>query len=146
MTEGTGPDERRIPFGVWAVAILSIVLWSLLLLDATGIRPSNSQTLLAQALGTNRFLDWFFGGVAVVGIAGAIALLRLRPIGFVVTVILAGFGLVNALASQVLGYGDDLRLGLVVLAVLYLNQPSVRAVFGRDDTADRTVTRGAEGE
>ncbi len=146
MTEGSGPDQRRVPFGVWAVAILSIVLWCLVLLDATGIRPSNSETVLAEALGTNRALDWFFGGVAVLGIAGAIALVRLMPIGFVITVILAGFGLLNALASQFVGHGDDLRLGVVVVAVLYLNQPSVRAVFGRGDDPDRTVPRGAEGE
>ena len=146
MTQGVGPEERRIPFGIWAVAILTILLWTIALLDATGIRPSNSDTILADAVGTNRALDWIVGGLAVIGIAGAVALLRLLPIGFVVTVVLAGVGLLNALASELVGKGDDLRLGLVVAAVLYLNQPAVRAVFGRDDVPDRTVPRGAEGE
>jgi hypothetical protein len=140
------PGDRRIPFGVWAVAILSITLWILLILDAAGIRPSNSDTIIAQASGTSRVLNWILGGVAVIGIAAAIALLRLMTIGYVVTIVLAGLGLLNAIASQFVGHGDDIRLGLLVAAVLYLNQPAVRAVFGRSDVADRAVPRGAEGE
>ena len=146
MIDGVEPEERRVPFGIWAVAILVTLLWILVILDATGIRPSNSNTILADAVGTNRILDWIAGGIAVVGIAGAIALIRLKPIGFVITVVLAGIGLFNTLASEFVGKGDDLRLGVIVLAVLYLNQPAVRAVFGRADDPDRTVPRGAEGE
>jgi hypothetical protein len=146
VIDGVGPEERRVPFGIWAVAILVTLLWIIVILDATGIRPSNSNTILADAVGTNAALNWIAGGIAVVGIAGAIALIRLKPIGFVITVVLAGIGLFNTLASELVGKGDDLRLGLIVLAVLYLNQPSVRAVFGRADDPDRTVPRGAEGE
>ena len=146
MIDRVEPEERRVPFGIWAVAILVTLLWILVILDATGIRPSNSNTILADAVGTNRILDWIAGGIAVVGIAGAIALIRLKPIGFVITVVLAGIGLFNTLASDLVGKGDDLRLGVIVLAVLYLNQPAVRAVFGRADGPDRTVPRGAEGE
>ena len=140
------PDGRRVPFGVWAVAIFVILLWLLVLLDATGIRPSNSNTLMANAVGANRALNWIAGGIAVVGIAGAIALVRLMPIGYVITVILAGLGLFNTLASTLAGQGDDLRLAVIVVAVLYLNQPTVRAVFGRAGSSDRAVPRGAEGE
>jgi hypothetical protein len=146
MTLVEGPGDRRIPFGVWAVAILSITLSILLLLDATGIRPSNSNTILAQTAGTSRFLDWIIGGVAVVGIAAAIALLRLLTIGYIVTIVLAGVGLLNAIASQLVGRGDDVRLALLVAVVLYLNQPAVRALFGRGEVADQGVPRGAEGE
>jgi hypothetical protein len=144
MTQEVG--DRRIPFGVWAVAILSIVLSILLLLDAAGIRPSNSNTILAQASGTSRLLDPILIGVAVTGIVAAVALLRLLTIGYVVTIVLAGLGLLNAIASQFVGRGDDLRLALLVAVVLYLNQPAVRALFGRGEVADRGVPRGAEGE
>ncbi len=146
MIDGEELGERRVPFGVWAVAILVILLWIIALLDATGIRPSNSNTILADAVGTSPVLNWITGGIAIVGIIGAIALIRLKPIGFVITVVLAGIGLFNTLASELVGKGDDLRLVIIVLAVLYLNQPAVRAVFGRADDPDRTVPRGAEGE
>jgi hypothetical protein len=146
MTQGAEPRERRVPFGIWAVAILTVALSILLLLDAAGIRPSNSNTILARATGTARFLDWIVGGIAVVGIAAAVALVRLMPIGYVLTIVLAGVGLLNAIASQLVGLGDDLRLGLLVVVVLYLNQPEVRAVFGRGDVGERAVPRGAEGE
>ena len=93
-------------------------------------------------------LNWIVGGIAVVGIAGAIALIRLMPIGYVITVILAGLGLFNTLASTLAGQGDDLRLAVSVVAVLYLNQPAVRAVFGRGKRAQpaskNDVQRGAE--
>ena len=146
MIEEELPEGRRVPFGVWVVALFAILLWTLVLLDATGIRHSNSNTLLADAIGANRALNWIVGGIAVVGIAGAIALIRLMPIGYVITVILAGLGLFNTLASTFAGQGDDLRLAVSVVAVLYLNQPAVRAVFGRGDASDRAVPRGAEGE
>lgn len=141
------PTRRRAPFGVWAVAILSIVLWSLLLLDLTGIRTSASHTLIYQALGANRAVDVVVGVIAILGIVSAVAMLRLIPAGFVATIVLAGVGLVNALASQFAGQGDDLRLALVVGAVLYLNQPAVRAAFGRGEPGPSAPTpRGAEGE
>ena len=146
MAEGEELDERRVPFGIWAVAILVTLLWIIVLLDATGIRPSNSNTILADAVGMSPALNWIAGGIAIVGIVGAVALIRLKPIGFVITVVLAGIVLFNTLASELVGRGDDLRLLLIVLAVLYLNQPAVRAVFGRADEPDRAVPRGAEGE
>ena len=146
MIDGVEPEEQRVPFGIWVVAVLVIILWVLVLLDATGIRPSNSNTVLADAIGTNKLLDWIAGGLAILGIVGAIALVRLKPIGFVLTVVLASIGLFNTLASQFQGKGDDLRLGIIVVAVLYLNQPTVRAIFGRPDDPDRAVPRGAEGE
>ena len=110
MAEGEELDERRVPFGIWAVAILVTLLWIIVLLDATGIRPSNSNTILADAVGTSPALNWIAGGIAIVGIVGAVALIRLKPIGFVITVVLAGIGLFNTLASELVGKGDDLRL------------------------------------
>ena len=112
MIDGVEAEEQRVPFGIWVVAVLVITLWVLVLLDATGIRPSNSNTVLADAIGTNKLLDWIAGGLAILGIIGAIALVRLKPIGFVLTVILASIGLFNTLASQFQGKGDDLRLAV----------------------------------
>jgi len=138
---------RRIPFGVWVVAILEIVLAGILFLDATGIRPSNSSSIIAQLGGQGGPVSWVIAGVGVVGVLAAVALLRLRPIGFVATTLLAGTGLLNELGSRLSGHADDLRLVILVVVVLYLNQPAVRAVFGRDDPAERAPTpRGAEGE
>ena len=146
MTQIDGPGDLRIPFGVWAVAVLSIALWILLLLDAAGIRPSNSNTIIAQASGTSRLLDWIVGGIAVVGIAAAIALLRLRTIGYVVTIVLAGLGLLNAIASQLVGRGDDLRLALLVAAVCTSISPPSAPCSAVSTTPTGGVLRGAEGE
>ena len=147
MTEGVGPAKRRVPFGVWVVAALTVLLSLLLLLDATGIRPSNSTSVLMQLGGQGGLLSWVIGGTAIVGFAAAVALVRLWPIGLVGTLLLAGVGLLNELGSRFTGHADDVRLVILVVAVLYLNTRSVREAFGQDEPArGPTTARGAEGE
>lgn len=61
--------------------------------------------------------------------------------------LVAGLGLLNELGSALAGRSDDLRLFILVVAVVYLNTRPVREAFGRDDPSTRKVTaRGAEGE
>jgi hypothetical protein len=138
---------RRVPFGVWVAAILEALLFSLLLLDAAGIRESSSSSIIATLSGQGGVASVLIGGVAVVGIASAVALVRLLPVGLIVTTLLAGLGLVNELGSRLEGHSDDLRLAILVAIVLYLNQPAVREAFGQDDPSSRAATpRGSEGE
>ena len=147
MTEEVGPEKRRVPFGVWVVAALTVLLSLLLLLDATGIRPSNSTSVLMQLGGQGGPLSWIIGGAAIVGFAAAVALVRLHPIGLVATLLLAGLGLLNELGSRFNGHADDVRLVILVVAVLYLNTRSVREAFGQDESyRGPTTARGAEGE
>jgi hypothetical protein len=139
--------RRRVPFGVWVVAILTVVLSVLLFLDASGIRPSSSTSILMRLGGQGGPVSWVIAGVAVVGVLLAIALIRLSPIGLVGTTLLAGVALLNELGSRFTDHADDLRLVILVVTVLYLNTRSVREVFDRGDGRGHTVTvRGAEGE
>ncbi len=136
-----------MPFGVWVAAILEAFLFSLLLLDAVGIRTSSSSSIIATLSGQGGVVSVLIAGVAIVGIASAVALVRLLPIGLVATTLLAGIGLVNELGSRLEGHSDDLRLAILVAIVLYLNQPAVREAFGQDDPKSRAATpRGSEGE
>lgn len=136
-----------MPFGVWVAAILEALLFSLLLLDAAGIRESSSSSIIATLSGQGGVASVLIGGVAVVGIASAVALVRLLPIGLIATTLLAGLGLVNELGSRLEGHSDDLRLAILVAIVLYLNQPAVREAFGQDHASSPAPTpRGSEGE
>ncbi len=140
-------EQRRVPFGVWIVAILTIVLSTIRILSVYGIGPPGSDTILSDLVEQYRI----FGAISVVlgilGIVGAIGLLRLMPAGFVIVLLVAGISLLNELLSTLAGRSDDLRLFIVVVAVVYLNTRPVREAFGRDDPSTRTMTaRGAEGE
>jgi len=136
-----------VPFGVWVAAILEAFLFGLLLLDAAGIRASSSSSIIATLSGQGGVISFLIAGVAIVGMASAVALVRLLPIGLIATGLLAGLGLVNELGSRLDGHSDDLRLAVLVAIVLYLNQPAVREAFGQDDASSRAPTpRGSEGE
>jgi hypothetical protein len=140
-------SRPRVPFGVLVVAIFEVAMAVLLFLDATGVRPSTSSSIIASFGGQGDAVSWILAGLAVVGGASAIALFRLLPVGLVATTLLAGFGLLNELGSRLGGHADDARLAILVVIVLYLNQPAVREAFGQDDPAARRPTlRGAEGE
>jgi hypothetical protein len=147
MTEEVGPGKRRVPFGVWVVAGLTVLLSLLLLLDATGIRPSNSTSILMQLGGQGGPVSWVIAGTAIVGFVLAVALVRLLPIGLVGTLLLAGIALLNELGSRLSGHADDVRLLILVVAVLYLNTRPVRDAFGQNEASrGPTTARGAEGE
>jgi hypothetical protein len=136
-----------VPFGVWVAAFMEIFLSTILLLDATGIRPSNSSSILVTLGGEGGILSWLIAGLAVIGIASAVALARLYPIGLVATTLIAGGGLVNEFGSRLLGHSDDLRLAILVVIVLYLNMPAVREAFGHQGASVRVpTTLGSEGE
>jgi hypothetical protein len=138
---------RPLPFGVWVAAVLEAVLFIVLFLDAIGIRPSNSSSIVATLGGQGGVISVLIAGLAIVGVAAAFALIRLLPIGLVATTLLAGFALVNELGSRLAGQSDDLRLLFLVAIVLYLNQPAVREAFGRNDPPSPPPTlRASEGE
>lgn len=135
-----------MPFGVWVAAVVEAVLFTLLFLDALGIRALNSTSIVATLGGQGRIVSILIAGLSIVGVASAVALVRLLPIGLVATTLLAGVGLVNELGSRLAGHSDDLRLAFLVVIVLYLNQPAVREAFGRDPPPPVPTPRGSEGE
>ncbi len=140
-------QARRLPFGVWVAGVLEAVLFIVLFLDAVGIRPANSSSIVATLGGQGGVISVLIAGLAIVGVASAFALIRLLPIGLVATTLLAGFALVNELGSRLAGHSDDLRLAFLVIIILYLNQPAVREAFGRNrPPSPAPIPRASEGE
>ena len=138
---------RRVPFGVWVVAILTVVLSAIRILDYFGIGPHRNETILSELAGQYRIVGQLSVLLGILGIVGAIGLIRLKPAGFVLVLLVAGLSLLNELVSTLSGQSDDLRLFFLVVAVIYLNTRPVREAYGRDDPSTRATTaRGAEGE
>ena len=140
-------ELQRVPFGVWVVAILTVVLSSLRVLGVYGIGPQMNDTILNELADQYRIVGAVSVVFGILGIAGAVGLIRLMPAGFVLVLLVAGLSLLNELVSTLAGRNDDLRLFILVVAVIYLNTRPVREAFGRDDPSTRAMTaRGAEGE
>lgn len=141
------PEHRRVPFGVWVVAALTVILSTIRILAVAGIGPAANDTVFSALSEQFRIIGAISVVLGIAGIVGAIGLVRLMPAGFVTVLLVAGIGLLNELGSALAGRSDDLRLFIMVVAVVYLNTRPVREAFGRDDPSSRAVTaRGAEGE
>jgi hypothetical protein len=132
---------------VWVVAALTFVLSGLRILAVAGIGPAANDTVLTDLAAQYRIVGAVTIVLGILGIVGAVALVRLIPAGFVIVLLVAGVSLLNELGSTLSGRSDDLRLFIIVVAVVYLNTRPVREAFGRYDSSTRTLTaRGAEGE
>ena len=116
---------RRIPFGIWAVALLRVVDAAAIAAIAVGWRafpmpwlpgPLTDPRLIAVV-----GLGW--AGAAVAGVAG---LLLLRSWGWVLTMVMVGVGLAFSLLRWAAGTPDDPELLLLVITAFYLNQRSAR--------------------
>ena len=84
-----------------------------------------------------RAVDLVLAGAIILGVVG---LLSFRRWGWVLTMVIVGFGLLVELIRVAIGQPDHLGLLLLVISAFYLNQRSVRAMAGRQSrstTADR---------
>ena len=138
------PAPRRRPFAVTALAGLQLISATYFALAATVlvVDPTAREALsgafetlglrsgaLADAEGPA--VGALFAAVALLELLAAILLLRLKRIGWTITMLLTGV----ALAAQILNWwnsGEVVALGLLlnVATVFYLNQRMVRQIFG----------------
>lgn len=138
------PARRRRPFAVTALAGLQLISATYFALAATVlvVDPTAREALsgafetlglrsgaLADAEGPA--VGALFAAVALLELLAAILLLRLKRIGWTITMLLTGV----ALAAQILNWwnsGEVVALGLLlnVATVFYLNQRMVRQIFG----------------
>jgi len=139
----TNPEKRvRRPIPVTILAILRLLTaaaYGLIVVALLVDRPST----LAVWFGFQRLAQGSLGpvaetlliaGLAFLAIASFVAgiwLLRMRQVGWTLTMLLAGF----SLATQILfwwnqGAVNSISLAAEVVTVFYLNQRTVREVFG----------------
>ena len=127
--------QRRIPFGIIAVAALRVVDAISIASIAVGRRPFPLSSLPSPLADTHVVmvvvLAW--AGAALLGVIG---LLLLRSWGWILTMVMVGVGLASALAGWYGGTPDYLELLLLVVTAFYLNQGSARSLGERGDAAD----------
>lgn len=138
------PARRRRPFAVTALAGLQLISATYFALAAAAlvVDPTARQALSGafETLGlrSGALADVeglaagaLFAAVALLELLAAILLLRLKRIGWTITMLLTGV----ALAAQIFNWwnsGEVVALGLLfnVATVFYLNQRMVRQIFG----------------
>lgn len=126
---GPAPADRGLPLGVYLLAALRLLDAAFFAAAVTGDRPLVFDELLASRLGGEEVLHAIYAIVAVLSVLAAIGLLIGHRWGWAGTMLLTGFGLLITIYAYVAGAGSDLRLILLVVSALYLNQRVVRERF-----------------
>ena len=153
MPADVAPAPRRRPAAVTILAAIQIVtalmlaiIAAALMLDPAATLPVIGGVVLASdalaiaAVGVAAV----YTAMAVLELAAAVALLRLRRLGWTLTMLLAGASLASSIATWWFsGEVPTASMLLGVATVLYLNQRQVRAAFGIGATAARCRPRGA---
>jgi hypothetical protein len=153
---------RRRPFGVLAICALLVfqaVLLLLTLLTLLAVDTSDagdtelalrafglSFTILADATMAVRILIAVIGSLLILTFVQVVLLLLLKRIGWVITMLVAGFSLFTLLvAAWQGGRTDGLSMLLYALTALYLNQSEVRRAFGMTGgSIDAALARSAD--
>ena len=128
----------RWPFGILVVATLRII--DAISLAAVGLEvrglPMGGLPIVASSPVLTRAVDLVLAFAIILGVIG---LLSFHRWGWVLTMVIVGFGLLVELIRVAIGQPDHLGLLLLVISAFYLNQRSVRAMAGDNlvDDADR---------
>lgn len=148
MTDQPVPSDERRPFGVLVLA---------------GVQFLRSALLVAQMLGYQSGLEWLRMsaqlpeptneplviviarglalGLILASVLAGLGLLAGRRWGWIAAIVLSGMALFFAIAGWWDGQPTYLSMAINVVAVFYLNQREVRAVFDRPAaTADGDPT------
>jgi hypothetical protein len=126
-TTSPAPARRR-PFGLYVVAALRLLHAAQLALIGLGLGNFGIRTIPFAEVTDNSVLRTFYLASALIIVIGIVGLLAMRRWGWVLTMLLVGFGLMYELVQVYRGRPDDLALLTLVIAAFYLNQRSVRAL------------------
>jgi hypothetical protein len=139
MTDLPAQPTRRRPLGVLVVAAIQLLRAGLLVgqflqLQATaGLEwLSASAQFVEPTPGTlaHTLIRLIGIGFAVASVAVAAGLLANRRWGWVGAIVLSGVSLAFAIGAWWEGHPVYLNMAINVIAVFYLNQRDVRAIFG----------------
>lgn len=139
----TPAPARRRPFGLYVVAALRLLHATQLALIGLGFGNFGIRTIPFAEMSDNSVLRTFYLASAVIIVIGIVGLLAMRRWGWVLTMLLVGFGLMYELVQVYRGRPDDLALLTLVIAAFYLNQRSVRALAITSDPAPLGEHHGA---
>jgi hypothetical protein len=143
MTAGPADEADRRPFGITAVVVLQLATAAWVASGILGIRPLDPNSLAGQVSDSVPNVEAIFGILTVVLVVASVGLWLIYRWAWVVSMLLTGFQLAFMLVSIWQGGSDWIRLLLLTITALYLNQGSVIARFA--DRRPREAARPIEG-
>ena len=132
MTAGPVPEERRRPFGIAVIAVLQILTAAWVASGLLGFRYLDPQSLAGQIATQNDTIDAIFIGLTAALVVASVLLWLGYRWGWLLSMLLTGFQLAFMLISIWQGGSDWIRLLLLTITALYLNQRAVLAAFADD--------------
>lgn len=142
MTEESIQVEGRRPLGVLIVAVIQLARGVLLVAQLLDLRIGIDWIRVAAQVpepAPDTIAFWISRGLAIAFIVATLAagygLLAGRRWGWIAAIILSGISLAFAIGAWWDGRAPYASMVLNVVAVFYLNQRDVRAVYEDPDTA-----------
>ncbi len=126
----SAPRIGRWSFGILVVATLRIIDAVSMAAIGLGVQdlPVDALPIVLNSPDVTRGVDLILAAATLLGVVG---LLAFRRWGWVLTMVIVGFGLFVELVRVARGQPDHLGLLLLVVSAFYLNQRSVRAMAAR---------------
>ena len=144
MTAGRAVDAVRRPFGITAVVVLQLLTAAWVVTGIVGVRPLDPHSLAGQISDSLPNVEAIFGVLALVLVAASVGLWFTYRWAWVASMLLTGFQLAFMLLSIWQGGSDWIRLLLLTITALYLNQRSVIELFA--DRRQRETPRPIEAD
>jgi hypothetical protein len=126
-----GPIERdrTRPVGIVLLVLFQVLNVSANLLALAGVLGPRRGSLVGVLGNDVAVLDYLLIGLAVLSLAGAVALWRLDKFGWYAIMLLTGLGLALQIAFYVWATPNFINLAIFVISAFYLNQHEVKSLF-----------------
>jgi len=124
--------ESRRPFGITAVAVLQLATAAWVASGLLGWRTLDPDSLAGQIAVNNGTIEAIFAGLTAALVVASVLFWLGYRLGWLVSMLLTGFQLAFMLISIWQGGADWIRLLLLTVTALYLNQRAVLARYADD--------------
>jgi fructose-specific phosphotransferase system IIC component len=131
MTASPAAETRR-PFGITAIALLQLATAAWIASGIFGLRPLDPGSLAGKLAASDSTIESIFAGLTAVLVVATVLLWLGNRVGWLLSMLLTGFQLAFMLISISQGGSDWIRLLLLTITALYLNQRAVIARFADD--------------
>jgi hypothetical protein len=127
----TGADERERsrPLGIVLLVLFQVLNVGSSLLALAGVLGPRQGSLIAALGNDTPILDYLLIGLAILSLAGAVALWRLNRFGWYAIMLLTGLGLLLQIVFYVWATPNFVNLTILVVSAFYLNQHEVKTIF-----------------
>jgi hypothetical protein len=121
--------DRSRPIGIVLIVLFQVLNVASNLLVVAGVLGPRTGSVLALLGSDTPVLNYVVVGMAVLSLAGALALWRLQRFGWYAVMLITGLGLGLQIVLYVWATPSFVNLAIFVVTAFYLNQHAVKSIF-----------------